>query len=345
MGKKLFVSTSPHIGSKLNTQKVMLNVVLALLPAVIAGIIVFGLVSLIVTVISVASCVFAEMLYNVLVKKPQTVKDCSAVVTGLILAMNMPPVVPLYIPVISGFFAIIIVKMLFGGLGRNFANPAIAARIFAMLSWTGAMTRFVPPVDYSKGFFKAMTQYLPYMFGVDAVTTATPLAMVKAAAQGAPQGGVSVINMLLGWTGGCIGEISAVAIILGGVYLIVRKIVDWKIPVIYILTTAVFTLIFYKNGYNFILPMILGGGLMFGAFFMATDYSTSPNTALGVIIYAIGLGFITVLIRRFGGYPEGVSFAILLMNLVTPLLDKFINPRSFGEPRKKLFAKREGKNA
>lgn len=341
---KLLVSPSPHIGSSMTTNKIMLNVIIALIPACIAGILVFGLASLIVLIVSTASCVLAELVYNKLTKKPQTLNDLSAIVTGLLLGMNLPPTIALYIPVIGGFFAIIVVKMLFGGLGKNFANPAITARIFCVLAWTGAMTTFVKPVSYSQGFLKAMTTYLPQLFGgVDAITSATPLGLVKDSISSG-MANIPVLNMFLGYTGGCIGEVSALALLIGGVYLIVTKIIDWKIPVLYILTTAILSLIFYKDGYMYILPSILGGGLMLGAFFMATDYSTSPNTSLGIIIYAVGCGLLTMIIRRFGGYPEGVSFAILLMNLVTPLLDKYITPRVFGVARKRPFSKKEVKN-
>lgn len=341
---KLLVSPSPHIGSSMTTSKIMLNVVIALIPACIAGILVFGLPSLIILALSTGSCVLAEFLYNKITKKPDTVKDLSAVVTGLLLGMNLPPTIPLYVPIIGGIFAIIVVKMLFGGLGKNFANPAITARIFCVLAWTGAMTTYVAPVSYSEGFWKAMTQYLPQLFGsVDAITSATPLGLVKESISSGPAS-IPVLNMFLGYTGGCIGETSAVALLLGGIYLIVRKIIDWRIPVLYILTTAIFALIFYKDGYMYILPSILGGGLLIGAFFMATDYSSSPNTSLGIIIYAVGCGLLTMVIRRFGGYPEGVSFAILLMNLVTPLLDKYITPRVFGVARKRPFTKKEVKN-
>ncbi|MGB4034118.1 MAG: RnfABCDGE type electron transport complex subunit D [Christensenellales bacterium] len=339
---KLLVSSSPHIGSSMTTDKIMKHVVIALIPACIAGIFVFGLPSLLVLIVSTGTCVLTEYLYNMLTKKPQTVEDFSAVVTGLLLGMNLPPTIPLYIPIIGGVFAILLVKMLFGGLGKNFANPAITARIFVMLAWTKAMTTFVQPIDYSQGFFNAMTSHFSTMFGggVDAVSSATPLGIIKGSLNGGG-GTISILNMFLGYTAGCIGEVSALALILGGVYLIVLRIIDWKIPVLFILTSAIFALIFYDNGIMYVLPTILGGGLLLGAFFMATDYASSPNTSIGVIIYAIGCGFITMLIRRFGGYPEGVSFAILLMNLVSPLLDKYLRPRVFGVARKKPFAKKE----
>lgn len=339
--KKLLVTPSPHIGTPLTTKKIMLNVIIALCPAVLASIFIFGLTALVVMIVSVGSCVLAEFLWAKIGKKEQTIGDLSCVVTGLLLGLNLPPVIPLYIPLIGGFFAIIVVKMLFGGLGKNFANPAISARIFCLLSWTAAMTSYVPPVDYSAGFFKALTQYFPYMFSsLDAVTSATPLAVVKAGATGAAQGGVSILNMFLGWTGGSLGEVSALALLLGGVYLIVKKIIDWKIPIIFIASSSLMALIVYPSGYLYVLPTILGGGLLLGAFFMATDYSSSPNTALGTMIYAAGCGILTMIIRRFGSYPEGVSFAILLMNLTAPLLDKYIRPRPLGVPKRVYFKKK-----
>lgn len=338
---KLLVSPSPHIGSPMTTKRIMQHVVIALIPASIAGIFVFGLTSLFIILLTIGSCILAEYLFNLIMKKPQTINDFSAVVTGLLLALNFPPTIPIYIPIIGGFFAMIVVKLLFGGLGKNFANPAITARIFCVLAWTGAMTTFVKPIDYSQGFFSAMFSYFPQMFGsIDAVTSATPLQIVKDSIT-TGSGNVHILNMFIGYTGGCIGEVSAIALILGGVYLIWKKIINWKIPVIFIATIALFSLIFYKQGYMYVLPSIFGGGLMIGAFFMATDYSSSPNTSLGVVIYAFGCGLITMIIRRFGGYPEGVSFAILLMNLVTPLLDKYITPRVFGVEKKKLFQKKE----
>ncbi len=337
---KLLVSASPHIGSPMTTQRIMLHVIIALIPTTLAGIIIFGVTSLIVIALSIGSCMLAEFLFNKALKKPQTLTDLSAVVTGLLLGLNMPPTVPVYIPIIGGFFSIMVVKMLFGGLGKNFANPALTGRIFCMLAWTGAMTTFAKPLDYSQGFGVFFSR-LPEMFGtVDAVTSATPLAIVKGSLV-TGSGTLPILNMFLGSIGGSIGEVSALALLLGGIYLIAMKIIDWKVPVIYIVTASVFSLILYDKGYMYILPSILGGGLMLGAFFMATDYATSPNTALGVIIFAVGCGALTMIIRRFGGYPEGVSFAILLMNLVTPLLDKYIRPRVFGAEKKKPFAKKE----
>lgn len=329
------VSSSPHIKSSANTQRIMLDVIIALLPALLAAILVFGFYPLIVAVISIASAVFAEWFYNYLTKKPQTTGDLSAVVTGLLLALNLPPVVPLYIPVIGSIFAIMVVKMLFGGLGKNFANPAITARIFVVLAWTAALTTWVKPIDLSNGM--SLFSY----FGIsdyDAVTGATPLAVLKS--EGTAN--LNLLNMFLGSTGGSAGEVSALALIIGGIYLIVRRVIDYKIPLIYILTVGLLTSLIELD-ITYFLPSILGGGLMLGAIFMATDYATSPNSFWGVIIYSLGLGIITVLIRKFSNMPEGVSFAILIMNIVTPLIDKYIYPRAFGKERKKLKLKKEVK--
>jgi electron transport complex protein RnfD len=302
----------------------MMDVCIALLPAVLVSILVFGLYPLVVVILSVAAAVFGEYLYNVLRKKPHTTGDFSAVVTGLLLGLNLPPVVPLYIPIVGGIFATMLVKMLFGGIGKNFANPAITARIFLVLAWGAAMTAYVVPVDWSQGA-EGLIHYFKYTFSdITAVTGATPLQYVKTG----DLGDVNLLNMFLGTIGGCAGETSALALLVGGAYLGLKRIIDVKIPLIYIGTTAFLALVF--KGIDYVLPFILGGGLMIGAIFMATDYSTSPNTKLGVIIYSVMLGVLTVIIRVFSKMPEGVSFAILLMNIVTPLLDKYIIPKPFG---------------
>ena len=325
--KNLQMSVSPHITAKPTTRSIMLEVVIALLPAVAASIAFFGFYSLFIILLSVGASVFGEFLYNAMRKRPQTIGDFSAVVTGVLLGLNLPVTVPFYVPIIGGFFATMVVKMLFGGIGRNFANPALTARIFLLLAWAGFMTSFVEPINWANGeAFKYFSCALKGADGVAVVTSATPLS-----------GGVAtVLDAFLGRIGGSLGETSALALLIGGIYLAVRKIIDWKIPVIFIATTAFFTLVFgkFQNGAE--LPMALfSGGLMLGAFFMATDYSTSPNTFWGVIVYAFGCGFLTALIRRFGGYPEGVSFAILLMNIVTPYIDKAFIPRPFGYRPKK----------
>ena len=339
--KNLRVSSSPHIVSPANTQRIMLDVIIALCPAVIAMVLLYGFYPLFLTVLSVATAVFCEWAFNLVTRRPQSVRDLSAVVTGIILALNLPPVVPFYVPIVGAAFAIVIVKMLFGGIGRNFANPAITARIFLMLAWTGVMTQFVSPIDLSDGanlfayFNQGVSISLP-----DAITTATPLQNVKdAISSGAnPADGLSALDMLLGRIGGSAGEVSALAVLIGGVYLAVRRVIDVKIPVLYIGSTALFTAIFFADsGYagEYVWTYLLGGGLMFGAFFMATDYATSPKTPVAVVIYGVGLGLLTVIIRKFGTMNEGVSFAILLMNIVTPLLEK-IRRKPFGTPVKSL---------
>lgn len=339
--KNLRVSSSPHIVSSANTQRIMLDVIIALCPAVIAMVLLYGFYPLFLTVLSVATAVFCEWAFNLVTRRPQSVRDLSAVVTGIILALNLPPVVPFYVPIVGAAFAIVIVKMLFGGIGRNFANPAITARIFLMLAWTGVMTQFVSPIDLSDGanlfayFNQGVSISLP-----DAITTATPLQNVKdAISSGAnPAEGLSALDMFLGRIGGSAGEVSALAVLIGGVYLAVRRVIDVKIPVLYIGSTVLFTAIFFADsGYvgEYVWTYLLGGGLMFGAFFMATDYATSPKTPVAVVIYGVGLGLLTVIIRKFGTMNEGVSFAILLMNIVTPLLEK-IKRKPFGTPVKSL---------
>lgn len=337
--KNLTVSSSPHITSPSTTRRIMLDVIIALIPAVIAMVLLYGFYPLFLMVLSVGTAVFCEWAFNVITKRRQTAQDLSAVVTGMMLALNLPPVVPFYVPMVGSVFAIVIVKMLFGGIGRNFANPAITARIFLMLAWTGVMTKFVLPIDLSDGgelfvyFKEAVNIALP-----DSVTTATPLQSVKEAISsgGDPAAGLNALDMFLGRIGGSAGEVSTLAVLIGGIYLAARRVIDVKIPVIYITSTAMFTAIFFADsGYvgEYVWTGLLGGGLMFGAFFMATDYATSPKTPVAVVIYGLGLGFLTVIIRRFGTMNEGVSFAILLMNIATPLLEK-IKRKPFGTPVK-----------
>ena len=364
--KTLVVSSSPHITSNRTTKGIMLDVVIALVPAMIAALFLYGFYSWFLIALSVGSCVLAEFLFNKITKSEQTISDCSAVVTGVILALNLPPVVPFFVPIVGGFFAIMLVKMLFGGIGKNFANPAMTARIFLLLAWTSWMTKFVPPIDLSKGFGE-MWKYFQCIFGnTDMIVTgATPMAGLfpspnefNPAYAESVLANTNVLDMFLGRTGGSMGEVSALALLIGGVYLIIRRVIDWKIPTIYIGSVAIFTF-FVQLGRcqgdaalaaAYILPSIFGGGLMLGAFFMATDYASSPNTKAGVIIYALGLGLLTTLFRVYGSMPEGVSFAILFMNVVTPLLDKFIKPRPFGyvkpvkeKKSKKAETAKEGK--
>lgn len=300
------VSSSPHIRSKDNISNIMRDVLIALLPATAAGIYFFKTQALLVILVSVFSCVGAEALWQKATGQKIKVGDYSAAVTGLLLAFNMPPSVPLWIPVVGGAFAIIIVKQFFGGLGQNFMNPALAARAFLLASWPVLMTNWT----------------------VDGVASATTLGLLKEGGDALP----SLWNLFIGNVGGCIGETSAAALIIGGLYLLYRRIISWRIPVTYIGTVFILTWILGRNGMFTGNPLIeiLAGGLMLGAFFMATDYSTSPITPWGQIIMGIGCGVLTSIIRVYGGYPEGVSYSILIMNLFVPIIDRFTTPKVFG---------------
>ena len=344
MNNKYIMSSSPHVSTNKTTRNIMLDVIIALVPATIAGSLIFGLYSLLVVATSIISAVCGEVIFNKITKKESTVGDLSAVVTGLILGLNLPPTISLHIPVIGGLFAIIVVKMLLGGLGKNFANPAMTARIFLVLAFTAQMTVFVAPIDLSKGA-SALVENFPLMFkhehfgAIDALAQATPLANIK---QGilpniaSPEGNkYTLLSLFLGTHGGTIGETSAVALLIGGVYLVVRKVIDWKIPVIYLATSSLMILALYQGNYQLILPGLMSGGLLLGAIYMATDYSSSPNYKWAVVVYAIGLGILTEIFRKYSSMNEGVSFAILLMNIITPLLDKYIFPRSFGYIKEK----------
>ncbi len=339
---KLLVSSSPHIGTKLTTQKIMIHMIIALSFPLVAGVVIFGLYALTVVFVAAASAVLAEMLYNKLTKTPFTIKDCSAVVTGMILGLNLPPNVPLYVPVVGSVFAIMLVKMLFGGIGKNFANPAATARVFLLLSWTGVMRSYMQPLDYSQGVWKALVSGFTKQY----ITSATPLADIKSSAvTGVLPDSIRLLDLFLGRTGGSIGEVCAIAILLGFIYLLIFRIIDWKLPVSYLAASALSALVLYRGGWTYILPTLLSGGLLFGAVYMVTDYSTSPNTAAGKVIFAAGAGILTVLFRRFSGFDEGASIAILLMNLIVPLLDKWI-PKPFGyrKPVKPEKTAKEAKN-
>ena len=326
--KTLIVSSSPHIRTPRDTRAIMLDVLIALAPALIASVIFFGVKALLVTAVSVASCELFEFIYRKLMKKPCTCGDLSAAVTGVLMAFCMPASAPWWLPIPGALLAIVIVKQLFGGIGKNFLNPALAGRAFLMVSYAVFMTSWTPAAFQS---------------GVDAATYATPLASLH---QGtlAPDG---LGAMLLGNIGGCLGEVSTVAIILGGAYLVYRKVISLRIPLSFLATVAVVTLIFSRGNAHFawMLQNLCSGGLMLGAFFMATDYCTSPVTPKGQIIFGVGCGLLTVLIRYFGSYPEGVSFAILIMNITVWMIDKNTAPRRFGtegkHSLKKLFAKKE----
>lgn len=322
----LVVSHAPHINGSDTVPKIMLDVIIALMPALIAGVFVFGMRALIVALICVISSAAAEYIWCRILKKPNSTGDLSAVVTGLILALNVPASLPLWMAVIGSVFAIIIVKQFFGGIGHNFMNPALGARAFLMASWALAMTRWYTPGTH-----------LP-LFGVpDAVTSATPLVASSADK-------FSYLTLFLGNHGGCIGETSALAILIGAAYLVIRRVIRLRVPLIFIGTVAVGTWIFGGSGGLFTgdpLYQILSGGLMLGACFMATDYTTSPTTPKGQIVFALGCGIITVLIRIWGGYPEGVSYSILLMNVATPLIERLTAPKRYGFVKEKEAAANE----
>lgn len=310
---KLTLSSSPHIQTNENVTTVMRDVIIALLPATIAAIYYFRFGAIVNILVAVLGAVSAEYLIQKLMKKPITIKDYSAAVTGLLLAFNVPSTLPWWMTLIGSVFAIAVVKQLFGGLGHNFMNPALAARAVLLASWPVEMTSWVTT-------------------GADAVATATPLAVIKGAEAGATS--ASMFDLLIGNVGGCIGETSAILLIIGGIYLIYRGVITYVIPTYYIGTVAVLTFIFSGFDISMLSYNILAGGLILGAFFMATDYTTSPVSKKGQIIYAIGCGLLTAVIRYYGGYPEGVSYSILLMNVATPLIDKYISPRVFGEVAK-----------
>ena len=325
----LKMTASPHIKNEIKTKHLMADVVIALIPALIWSIYVFGFRALTLTVISVISCVIFEYLYRKIMHKNNSISDLSAVITGILLAFSLPVTVPLWIPVIGAFFAIVIVKQLYGGLGKNIVNPALAARVFLFISYPTELTAYTKPGVYLNPFAinvtKAMTE-------PSIVAGATPLAELK----NGLTSGLDTVSALTGNIPGTIGEVSATILTLTGIYLILRNVITWHIPVTYIATVATLTFIFPINGasrFDFMILELFTGGLILGAFFMATDYVTSPVTTLGRIIYGIGCGLITVFIRYFGGYPEGVSFAILIMNLLVWYLDKATKPRVFGGVR------------
>ncbi|WP_066644970.1 RnfABCDGE type electron transport complex subunit D [Christensenella timonensis] len=311
MQQELILSGSPHIKSGLSTSRIMLDVIIALIPACIAAVYFFGAGCIATIALCILSAVGCEAAIQYFTKRAVTISDLSAVVTGLLLALNLPPNVPWYIPVCGSAFAIIIVKQCFGGLGHNFMNPALAARCFLLISWPVAMTTFVAPFA-----------------GVDAVASATPLGVLH-------EGGTAIpplMDMFLGKIGGSMGETSALALLIGGIYLLARRVISLRIPLSFMGTVALITLL---TGHpEMILFELFAGGLMLGAFFMATDYVSSPSSPKAQIIFGIGCGAITMIVRLWGGYPEGVSFSILFMNLLTPLLDKVLKPKTFGEVQK-----------
>lgn len=314
MNELLHVSSSPHVRSKVRTDQIMLMVVIALLPASCFGIYNFGLRALMLICVSVATCVLTELIYESVMKKPVTISDFSAVITGLLLALNLPAGAPWWIPVIGGIFAIMVVKQLFGGLGQNFMNPALAARCFLLISFTGRMTDFTVPA----GAFGTIA---------DTVSGATPLAAVKAG-----EDVFNVTSLLIGNVKGTIGETSAIAILIGALFLVCIKVIDFRIPLTYIGSFLVFIILFggYGLDANFILGHLFGGGLMLGVWFMATDYVTTPITRSGQLVYGVILGVLTGLFRIFGGSAEGVSYAIIFSNLLIPLIERVTIPVAFG---------------
>ena len=298
------VSSSPHVRSKDTTERIMLYVIIALLPTTLFGIYNFGYRALILILVTIASCVASEWIFNKIVHKKQTINDLSAVVTGLLLALNLPATLPWWEAVLGGVCAIVVVKCMFGGLGQNFMNPALGARCFLLIAFAANMTNFT----------------------IDSYTGATPLAAMR---NGDP---VNTMDMLIGRTAGTIGETSAIAILIGAIFLILMGVIDLRIPASYIITFIVFMLLFSGHGadWTYITAQLCGGGLMLGAFFMATDYVTSPITPMGQIIFGICCGIFTGLFRCFGANAEGVSFAIILSNILVPMIEKYTVPRAFG---------------
>ncbi len=323
MSDLFHVSASPHTRSPITTNMIMRDVVIALIPASLFGVYFFGISALLVILTSVVACILTEYIYCRLMKKPITTGDYSAVVTGLLLALNLPASMPIWMVIIGSVFAILIVKMLYGGLGQNFMNPALAARIFLLISFPARMTTFA----VEKITSPATSDYIKSgMSAVDGVSQATPLAAMKAGES------VDLMKMFIGNIGGTIGETSALALIIGAIYLIGRKVITLTIPLSYILTTVIFVLIFGGQGFdvNFLLGHVLGGGLLLGAFFMATDYVTSPSTLKGQIIFGVFVGLMTGVFRILSKSSEGVSYAIVLGNMIVPLINQATLPRPFG---------------
>lgn len=313
------VSGTPHVRSKESIQSIMRDVIIALVPATAAGIYYFGISALILIIASIVSAVVFEAICQKILKKPVTVSDLSAVVTGLLLAMNLPAAAPVWVAVVGSAFAIIFGKQLFGGLGQNFINPALAGRAFLLASYPTEMTTWSVP----NGLDVA-----------DAATYATPLAQLKNGALDA-----NLVDLFLGKCGGTIGETCAIALIIGGVYLLYKHVISWKIPVIYIATVFILFAVIGRHGVRMPVQEILCGGVMLGGIFMATDYASSPVTPKGQVIFAVGAGLLTYLIRTFGGYPEGVSYSILIMNCCVPLIERFTEPTIFGALPKTKEAK------
>ncbi|MCH3971854.1 MAG: RnfABCDGE type electron transport complex subunit D [Oscillospiraceae bacterium] len=305
--EKLTVSSSPHLHTRESTQHIMRDVIIALVPAMIAAVVIFGWRALCLMVISVVTCVLCEYICRRIMKRDNTIGDLSAVVTGILLAMNVPSTLNPLMLMFGDFIAIVVVKQAFGGIGQNFVNPALMARIFVMNAFPGAMASWPKPMT------------------ADAATSATPLGILKETGHYS----ANYLQLFLGYRGGCLGETCALALIIGFVYLLARKVIAPTIPLVYIGTACLLSLLMGRD----VLMDLLCGGLLLGAIFMATDYTTSPITFKGQIIYAIGCGCLTMLIRRFGSLPEGVSYSIIIMNIITPLIERGTHPRAFGKPK------------
>lgn len=321
MENKLRVSYSPHVRGNDSVASTMLDVIIALIPALAGGVYFFGFRALMVCAVTVIACVLSEFVWDKITGKENTVCDLSAVVTGMLLSFTLPATIPYYMAAIGGVFAIIVVKMFFGGIGQNFVNPALTARGFLLASWPVAMTVYTEP----------MAKLNIFGSNADVVTSATPLAVIKGAEDAVA---ASYKDLFFGNVPGCIGEVSALLLLIGGAYLLIKKVIRPVIPFTYIITVGLFGYLF-DGGFmaGDFLYHILTGGVMLAGFFMATDYVTSPTTAKGEFIYAFGAGIITGVIRLYGGYPEGATYAILIMNIVTPIIDKYVRPRVFGTGR------------
>lgn len=321
MNGMLNVSSSPHIRSSVTTRDIMLDVIIAMIPASLVGIYNFGVSALLVILSTVVACLLTEYIYEKLMKLPITTGDLSAIVTGMILALNMPAGIPLWMPISGGVFAILVVKMLYGGIGKNFMNPALAGRVFLLICFTSQMSSFV--VEKSSNLLMYGT------LAVDGVSGPTPLALLKESGTT-----TNALTMFLGNYAGTIGETSTLALLIGAAYLVGKKVISLRIPCAYILTFVVFIVLFggeNSTDVNYILTHVLGGGLIFGAFFMATDYTTSPITPLGQIAFGICLGVLTGIFRVNGQSAEGVSYAIIFCNLLVPLIEKVTLPKFFGK--------------
>lgn len=319
-GKRLLVSASPHIHAPETTRGIMLDVILALLPALAAAIWLFGSRAAVLTAVCVGTAVLAEWLSRKAMKRPNTIGDLSAVVTGLLLALNLPATLPLWMAAVGSVIAIVVVKQMFGGIGQNFVNPALTARIILMVSFPTAMARWVAPFEHA--------------WSADAVTQATPMASLAAGGNAVSDSLPSLSQMLFGLHGGSMGEVCSLALLLGGAYLLIRRVISPIIPVAYLGTVALWMLAAGHGDLSFVAYELLGGGLLLGAIFMATDYTTSPITAKGKWIFGIGCGIITSVIRLYGSLPEGVSFSIILMNILVPHIERLTKPRAFGAEKK-----------